>query len=128
VWQRLARHAAATLPEECCGLLIGHAHAVADAQPIANVAPERTRHYRLDAGELLHAIRAAEAAGREIVGIYHSHPVGDPIPSATDLADAWPVYQYLILAPTGDRWHARCWQLQGNDFQETQITPQPSAA
>jgi len=44
------------------------------------------------------AYRQIEAAGGELIAIYHSHPQGDPIPSVTDLAEAtWPEAAYVIV-------------------------------
>lgn len=42
---------------------------------------------------------AAEAAGRglEVIGVWHSHPLSAADPSATDRAQAWPDWHYLII-------------------------------
>jgi proteasome lid subunit RPN8/RPN11 len=38
---------------------------------------------------LIAALRAEREAAQVVIGYYHSHPSGDPAPSATDMAP-WP--------------------------------------
>jgi proteasome lid subunit RPN8/RPN11 len=47
-----------------------------------------TTRYVIDPREQLKAFRSIDAAGEELLGIYHSHPVSEPIPSPTDRAEA----------------------------------------
>jgi proteasome lid subunit RPN8/RPN11 len=43
-------------------------------------------------------MRHAEGQGWEISGVFHSHPVGEPMPSPTDVAMAWdPDWIHLIV-------------------------------
>ncbi|MGH6744053.1 M67 family metallopeptidase [Novosphingobium sp.] len=75
-------------PEECCGILLGtrenDGERIAGAIPAANVAAEPARHFEIDPRVLLAAHRAARQGGPQVIGYYHSHPTGDPVPSATD--------------------------------------------
>lgn len=50
--------------------------------------PTPTTRYVIDPREQLKAFRSIDAAGEELLGIYHSHPVSEPIPSPTDRAEA----------------------------------------
>ncbi|WP_370059788.1 Mov34/MPN/PAD-1 family protein [Novosphingobium sp. P6W] len=75
--------------EECCGLLLGGiegdgAERIEVAEAAANVAANRCVHFEIDPLALLAAHKAARGGGRRVLGYYHSHPTGDPIPSATD--------------------------------------------
>ena len=79
---------AAADPHEVCGLLLGEAGRIAESRPAANVAPDPARHFELDPAVLIAAHRAARAGGPQILGHYHSHPGGVPVPSATDAACA----------------------------------------
>ena len=74
-----ARH-----PQEACGLLLGREQAIASIRECANVHPQPERHFEIDPQALIDAHRAARSGGPEIVGYWHSHPVGPPEPSATD--------------------------------------------
>ncbi|WP_375194707.1 Mov34/MPN/PAD-1 family protein [Sphingobium sp.] len=79
---------AAADPNEVCGLLMGDAGRIAGIRSAANVASDPARHFELDPAVLIAAHRAARAGGERIVGHYHSHPSGVPVPSATDAASA----------------------------------------
>lgn len=93
-------HAERDAPRECVGAL-GGAFAGQEAQalalyPLANVSPDPERTYLADPGHLLRALRAMEAAGLTLVGLYHSHPRGPAGPSGTDTRlAAYPV-PYVI--------------------------------
>jgi len=88
-------------PEECCGLLLGHT-AVEHAQPAANVARDRCRHFEIDPQALVDAHRAARAGGPDVLGYYHSHPLGPSGPSAVDRAMASGDGRiWAIVAPDG---------------------------
>jgi proteasome lid subunit RPN8/RPN11 len=118
VLDRIAAHAWATRPDECCGLLVGPRDdgAVHDAIPTTNQTPSPTG-YRIDPAEHFAAIRAARAEGRRIVGAYHSHPGAPAVPSRRDLDEAWfPDFLYVIVSVTrageaGDATDIRAYRL-----------------
>ena len=72
---------------EICGLLFGTAARIETAQHCSNVAADPARRFELDPAALLAAHRAVRTGGAAIVGHYHSHPSGSPVPSTCD-ADA----------------------------------------
>jgi len=76
-----ARHGA---PNEACGLVAGADGVVEKVYEMENTdaAPDR---FTLDPAEHFAVLQKAEANGWEIVGSFHSHPMGPPIPSTTDL-------------------------------------------
>lgn len=101
-WDAVRTHARLVGASEACGLLLGvragpRARVVA-ARPARNLAADPARGYLLDPGDWLAASRAAELARLDLVGYYHSHPDGSGVPSAADLAGAWPDHYYLIVA------------------------------
>ena len=79
----LLAEAASAAPAECCGLLLG-GESIAEARPAANVAADPLRHFEIDPQALISAHRAARAGWAKVLGYYHSHPSGHPVPSATD--------------------------------------------
>lgn len=85
---RLRAEAAAAAPDECCGLLLGQGTAIQEALPAGNLAADPARHFEIDPAALIAAHRAARSGGPQVIGYYHSHPTGDPRPSATDSAQA----------------------------------------
>lgn len=99
--------AAAGQRQEICGLLIGGEGRIDAILPAANVAADPARHFELDPAVLLGAHRAARAGGPHIVGHYHSHPSGQPVPSATDVACAAPDGSLWLIVGAGV---ARLWR------------------
>lgn len=74
-------------PYEACGVLIGSidgstAH-VEKALPVTNAKRTRTS-FELDPQRFYNAWNDAEKSGREIVGVYHTHPVSSAVPSLWD--------------------------------------------
>ncbi|MCP4590166.1 MAG: M67 family metallopeptidase [bacterium] len=90
-------------PEECCGVLLGHAvgsvtHVTAFA-PSRNVAlGDRRRRYQLDAQMLGEMLLDGRSSAECVVGFYHSHPDGAAIPSNEDREAAWFDKLYMIIA------------------------------
>ncbi len=103
---------AAADPHEVCGLLFGRAGRIDSIQPAANVAPDPSRHFELDPTALIAAHRAARSGGPPIIGHYHSHPGGMPVPSATDAACATPDGSLWLIVGGGT---ARLWLATGKD-------------
>jgi proteasome lid subunit RPN8/RPN11 len=86
------------LPDEACGLLVGGPDKVERFVPCTNTA-RSARIYEIDPREHLRAERAAEDAGFEIIGVFHSHTHTEPYPSPTDVAQATdPAWRYVIVS------------------------------
>jgi proteasome lid subunit RPN8/RPN11 len=96
----IVEHARESFPEECCGFLIGSVtepRRVTEARRARNAAKEnRSRRYRIDPLELLHADEDARAKGLDLIGIYHSHPNHPAVPSDYDESHASGWYTYAI--------------------------------
>ena len=95
---RMVKHAYACHPEESCGLLAGPSdEAVHHVFPTTNILHSST-NYTIDPKEHLLAIREAEAAGMEIIGVFHSHPHTVGYPSVTDVSLAPdPTWLYVLV-------------------------------
>jgi proteasome lid subunit RPN8/RPN11 len=88
VLDRILARAAASLAEEVCGLLFGTPDAIAAAEPCENVADHPAHSFEIDPAALLAAHRRARLGGPAVIGHYHSHPTGNPVPSPRDAAQA----------------------------------------
>jgi proteasome lid subunit RPN8/RPN11 len=102
--QVIERHAEASYPHECVGLLIGRleggkktVEAIYQAQNTwsADVGLTSAEHehslrdrFYLDPRDYMKADRAARASGLDIVGCYHSHPDHPAVPSERDRVGA----------------------------------------
>jgi desampylase len=83
---------------EICGLLFGTPGTILDYLPCANVAADPARAFEIDPKALIAAHKAARQGGPVVVGCYHSHPEGPPVPSARDAAAAPPDGSFWLIA------------------------------
>jgi proteasome lid subunit RPN8/RPN11 len=96
----MTAHCLRVFPEEGCGLLTGNGSTsrVVSCLPVRNEAAS-ARLYALDPEDHLRADREAEAAGLEIIGVFHSHTHTDAYPSATDIEMAPdPAWHYVLVS------------------------------
>ena len=99
MWEEIVSHARQEAPRECCGVIAGRDGRSVRLFRLTNRAPGTTL-YEIDATELYDLeFRLLPTEGLELVAIYHSHPVTEAYPSATDQALAfWPDAVYLICS------------------------------
>ncbi|QKG93480.1 M67 family peptidase [Halorubrum sp. SS7] len=115
---------------EVCGVLAGDRgtdgdpSVVTETHPAENVADTPEIRYRMDPETQLELIETVEAAGRDVVGFYHSHPTGPTHPSETDAARAtWPDRSYVICALDGypfvGSWR---WRDDADEFEQETVS------
>jgi proteasome lid subunit RPN8/RPN11 len=104
----MVAQAQAEAPNECCGLLAGivlggdveakkGASLPTDELPLARVvkryplvnAAKSPKEYNAESRSLIEADKDMRRLGLDILAIYHSHPLTEPMPSATDLERAY---------------------------------------
>lgn len=112
--------AAQTPTHEICGLLFGTDNVIARAEPAANVAAEPRDSFEIDPAALFAALRAERGGALRLIGHYHSHPNGNAMPSARDLAAAEPGKLWLILGGG----IARLWLAEAATFREMRLVTQ----
>ena|SRR5205085_5446254 len=116
------------LPDEACGLLVGPLDAggqptgvITQARPCRN-ADASARTYTVDPRDMLAAMRAAEASGDEIVGVWHSHTHTDAYPSPTDVRQAVdPVWWYPIVSLRDGEPVMRAYRIVNGEITEGRI-------
>ncbi len=85
--------AEAAWPAECCGLLVGRSRGrdihVAEVAPSDNVAASGHDRFEVDPALRLGLEKRLRGGRDRVVGLYHSHPNGSAMPSATDLGSIW---------------------------------------
>jgi proteasome lid subunit RPN8/RPN11 len=92
------------------------------ARRAANLSGDPNR-YLIDPKAHLDARRDGRVQGFEVVGFYHSHPHSAPVPSPTDIAEAWyPDHLYAIVGFVGDRADTRIYELRDARFVELALT------
>jgi len=117
---RVRQEARLCYPREACGFLVGGCagkHAtVRQAQAAPNRATRNDR-FLIEAADVFAAMQAARAHGEEILGVYHSHPDADVLPSETDRVEAWGEWLHLIVAYRGSAAaEMKCWRHAGESF------------
>jgi proteasome lid subunit RPN8/RPN11 len=95
-------HAREGKPEEICGLLRGRGNQALTVIRAHNIAEDKIDNYDVDPQTLLLQFKFEEAGDR-MVAIYHSHPISEAYPSATDAWSAhYPDTYYLICSLEND--------------------------
>ena len=125
VLQSIADHARRTAPHECCGLLIGDADRIAEAQPVVNRAADASRRYEIDPRDLLTAMKRCRGTGLAVIGAYHSHPRAGAGPSASDLEEAFGDFLYLIAGPVAGHLPVpiEAYRLEHGNFRSIRLVP-----
>lgn len=104
VYDAMRAHGEETYPNECCGVLLGHAGPdgwqVQSAVRAGNTRTDSAHNrYHIAPVELVKIQREASRQGLDIAGFYHSHPDHPAQWSPTDFAEAhWIGCSYVITA------------------------------
>lgn len=113
-------HARGELPNEACGLLAG----ISASGEVVAFHPARNEHaspyrFSLDPRDLVRITYEIEEAGQDLVAIFHSHPAGEPRPSATDLREArYPMALQVLAGLEGTASVLRAWRIAGGTSTE----------
>jgi proteasome lid subunit RPN8/RPN11 len=118
-------HSRRASPEECCGLLLGRGDQVVQAYAARNAARDRTRRFVVEPKDYFDAIRQARLGSQEVIGAYHSHPRSAGIPSATDRAEAFEGFIFVIVGLGCDPPDLQAWSWAGGNFDPVPIVRCP---
>ena len=100
----LMKHAQELFPYECCGVLVGRVRKgkkiVSEVyQTINVVAGQRKDWFQIEPKELMKIFQQVAEEEKDVLGFYHSHPNGSPIPSRSDQEQvSWSFYSYVIVS------------------------------
>jgi len=107
-------------PLEACGVLAGKDARVEKMIGVLNQAQSPVR-FVMDPYEQLNAFDWIDSNGLDLVGIFHSHPAGPEIVSATDILEAAYAVVHVILARTGMQWKARGFWIENGEAKEVTL-------
>ena len=100
---QLLVHSRAELPNEACALLSGDlATGTAVGLPPARNAEASPLRYDVHPDDLVRIIFEIDDAGRDLIGIFHSHTHTPAVPSPTDLRSAQYPDAFYVLATLSD--------------------------
>jgi proteasome lid subunit RPN8/RPN11 len=97
--EEMLRHARSEPGMECCGLLAGVGGVITRTFPAKNALASPTA-YEVAPQELFQLFRRMREEELEHLGIYHSHPASENVPSPRDIElAAYPNEAYFIISP-----------------------------
>jgi len=98
VFDQMLEHARQESPAECCGLLAGSQEVVTKIFRTPNALASRSEYF-IAPQELVAALRSMRERGLKHLGIYHSHPHSENVPSSRDIDRAYyPSCAYFIIS------------------------------
>lgn len=122
--QAMVDHANTEYPNEVCGIIVGVEQKAKDIISIANVADKPEHHYEMNASQLWKALQQIENSGGDWIGIYHSHPHGEPIPSIEDIKAATintPNMAHVIISLKHQQIRLKAWQICAGQVEPIQL-------
>lgn len=120
--EQIKNHFHTSWPSEGCGLLLGTS-SIADSVdihsiiPVKNVAAEPNHHFELEPEVWVHHLLTSP----HLIGLYHTHPISAPFPSAEDLQNLQSYGQlmkvYLIagINPNAQRLEVKAYEVVQQD-------------
>ncbi len=132
VLDAIAEHARRESPRECCGLLLGTVDRIVEAVATRNSAADPVRRYEVSPAEYFAEITRCRALGAQgeqslsVIGAYHSHPRSAPVPSPTDVQEAFEGFLFLIAGPVEgpDPLSIQGYHLKNGDLQPVPLVPE----
>ena len=93
--------------EEICGALLGHRQnktwVITDYRHLTNTSPNKSMHYIPDPNEWIKILKKTtfldKKAKLDLIGIFHTHPMSQPVASITDIEEAGYEGVYWIYSP-----------------------------
>ncbi len=118
-YNTVIREAIETYPAECCGFLLGKEsnenRIVTKVMVCKNSSVSGEKEFSISADEYRSGEKQAEENGMKLLGVYHSHPDWDALPSGKDAQCAFPYFSYLIISVFKNKVSsARSWRLDDN--------------
>ena len=120
-YREMLEHVSQHAPLEACGLLAGRDARVEKVIPVRNQAKSPVR-FVMDPYEQLQAFEWIDLHSLELLGIFHSHPVGPETVSVTDIREAAYEVVHLIWSRNGDAWNVRGFWIEQGQVQEVTLS------
>ncbi len=111
----MVEHARREYPLECCGLLSGRGRDIDSIQATGNQRRSQ-KEFFVPLEELFAFFQGLRQSGQEHLGIYHSHPHSECLPSPRDVAEFhYRGVSYWIVSLQGEKADIGCflWERVG---------------
>lgn len=126
----MIQHARHTYPLECCGLLSGSGEAIDRVRKTSNQS-RSSKEFSVPPEELFAFFKELRQTGRRHLGIYHSHPWSESLPSDRDEAEChYPEVSYWIISLKTDEPDVGCFKWHQGGFERVpfRVVPSPDYA
>lgn len=110
-------HVESQIPLEACGLLAGKNDRVEKVLPVRNHEQSPVR-FVMDPYEQLQSFEWIDTHGLILLGIFHSHPAGPEVVSATDIAEAAYEVAHLVCSKADGTWKVRAFWIKNRQAVE----------
>lgn len=113
--QRLMAHARAELPQEACALVGGDPPTgIATSVHLTRNALASPLRFEVDPRDLVETVLALDAAGVELLAVFHSHTRSPAIPSIADIRETHYRAFHLIASLSDRQRPLRAWRIDGS--------------
>jgi [CysO sulfur-carrier protein]-S-L-cysteine hydrolase len=130
--EQLTEYCISQARQEACGLLFGYCGestvTATRVQVMNNVSLTPEDHFAFDPKEWVsvlfqfHHVDLHAAGNEGIIGIFHSHPHDEAVPSAADMELSWDFPTYAIVSLEKENPSIRCYRpRQGEQWREQRI-------
>jgi proteasome lid subunit RPN8/RPN11 len=122
LFEQLVAHARSEAPNECCGMIGGLDESAATFYPARNRF-ESPMRFEIDSRDQIRINNQIDAAGEQLLAIYHSHPKTEARPSQTDvnLAAWWPDVLWVIASLADEDPVIRAFMIEGTRVAEVEL-------
>ena len=127
-------HAKRSIPNECCGVIIGAGIEAHEVVPVPNIATDPQHYYRMDDRVLTDLFFRVQRENKAIIGFYHSHPTSEAVPSKADVTLAsYPDMAYVIASLRGAEVKLAAWSIKPGQVKSVELIiseskPEPEEA
>jgi proteasome lid subunit RPN8/RPN11 len=122
--EQILDHARQGYPYEVCGLIGGRDGVAESVVPVPNASVTPRIRFDMERQGMVDAIIRFQRAGREVIGIYHSHPDGKADLSESDIAQAtWPdaINVVVGLSAEQDEIDLQAWAIRHGDVEPAEL-------
>jgi len=132
--QLIAQHGLEDYPHEACGLIGGVNEQALSVSRIKNISDKPEHAFLMDGAEFTKTMFEFSKRGEVLIGIYHTHPHGDHLPSRTDVQEAqYPDTAYVVVGLKQRQPRLSAWQIRNGlaepiDIIVSETEPPPALA
>jgi proteasome lid subunit RPN8/RPN11 len=131
--QQIAQHGLEDYPREACGLIGGVGERALSITPVQNISPNPEHAFVMDGAGFTKAVFGMNKRGESLIGIYHTHPYGDHLPSPVDVREAhYPDTAYVVIGLQRRQPRFSAWRIHGGQVEPVELfiseaAPPPAA-